>query len=122
MSTIIQKVALRNARFYAPIGFYEEERILGNEFYVSIEVTFPFSNPESEVLENTLNYEHLYRAAAQAMQPERQLLESAVEEMLQNLLQQFPEVHTLTVSILKKSPPFGGDLADAEVSLSYVAG
>lgn len=116
---IKQNVALREVRFFSPIGFYEEEQVVGNEFYVNIEVEFPFENSNSEDLDNTINYEELYKIVTEVMTPKRKLLESALEDILDKLLKNYPFVEYALVSIRKVNPPFGGDLAHSEVKLIY---
>lgn len=120
MATILQTVSLKEARFYAPIGYYEEEQILGNEFFVSIDVCFPFHNTETEDLRNTLNYEELYQITAKVMQPRRKLLESAAAEILEQIRAAVSHAETIVVVIRKSNPPFGGDLSFSEVSLKYL--
>lgn len=120
MATILQTVSLKEARFYAPIGYYEEEQILGNEFFVSIDVCFPFHNTETEDLRNTLNYEELYQITAKVMQPRRKLLESAASEILEQIRMAVSHAETIVVVIRKSNPPFGGDLSFSEVSLKYL--
>lgn len=117
---ITQKIALKEVRFFSPIGFYEEERKLGNEFYVDVEVSFPFKNSNAEELANTINYEELYQILVEVMTPSRKLLESALEDIMNLLLKQYLFVETIDISIRKVNPPFGGDLASSVVSLSYV--
>ncbi|CAM3613614.1 dihydroneopterin aldolase [Sphingobacterium prati] len=120
MATIIQTVSLKEARFFAPIGYYEEEQILGNEFFVSIDVCFPFRNTETEELRNTLNYEELYQIAAKVMQPQRKLLESAAAEILEQIKAAVLHAEMIEVVIRKSNPPFGGDLSCSQVSLKYL--
>lgn len=119
MGSIIQYIALENVRFFAPIGFYEEERVLGNEFFVDLKVGVPFQNPNSEDLKNTINYEELYQVLVEVMSPKRRLLESAAEEILNAVLKKYPYVREVNVQIRKMNPPFGGDLATSVVSLEY---
>ncbi len=119
MATILQTVSLKEARFYAPIGYYEEEQVLGNEFFVSIDVCFPFLNLETEDLKNTLNYEELYQITASVMRPKRKLLESAASEILDQIRSRVSHAVTIEVVIRKSNPPFGGDLACSQVSLNY---
>lgn len=116
---IIQKVALKEVRFFSPIGFYEEEQIVGNEFFVNLEVEFPFENSNAEDLTNTINYEELYQILVEVMLPKRKLLESALEDILDKVLKKYLFVDSATVSIRKVNPPFGGDLANSEVTLVY---
>jgi dihydroneopterin aldolase len=116
---ITQKVALTDVRFYAPIGFYEEEQVIGNEFYINLEVLFPFENSDAEDLKNTINYEELYQILVDVMRPKRKLLESALEDILDLVLKKYTYLHEVNVSIRKVNPPFGGDLANSLVSLTY---
>ena len=116
---ITQKVALREVRFYSPIGFYEEEQVIGNEFFLNLEVVFPFENSDAEDLKNTINYEELYQILAEVMRPRRKLIESALEDILDMVLKKYAFVQQVNVVIRKVNPPFGGDLANSEVSLSY---
>lgn len=120
MTKTIQKVAIKDARFYAPIGFYEEEQLLGNEFYVDVAIYFPFENPNSDQLGNTVNYEELYRILVEVMTPKRKLLESAAEDILNCLVEDYAFITRAVVTIRKTNPPFGGDTAISEVSLEYM--
>ncbi|SKB63693.1 dihydroneopterin aldolase [Sphingobacterium nematocida] len=116
---ITQKVSLREVRFYSPIGFYEEEQVVGNEFYVNVDVYFPFQNSDAEDLRNTINYEELYQVVLEVMSPKRKLLESALEDMLDLIMKKFNFAQKVYVAIKKINPPFGGDLANSEVSLLF---
>jgi len=121
MSSVIQEVALRNVRFFSPIGYYEEERILGNEFFVDVSVYFPFRNPDAEDLANTINYEELYQLLCTVMEKERKLLESAAEELLAGIQGRYSFLNEARVSIRKTTPPFGHDDVQTVVSLHYKA-
>ena len=119
MGSITQQVALKDVRFYAPIGFFEEERIVGNEFYVDVSVDFPFGNEDAEDLMNTLNYAELYELVCVVMQQERKLLESAAQEILEGIRNAYAFVQEVRVTVRKTTPPFGHDCAHAAVSLHY---
>ncbi|WP_437921635.1 dihydroneopterin aldolase [Sphingobacterium sp. LRF_L2] len=119
MAEIIQEVALKDVRFFAPIGFYEEERILNNEFFVDLMIFFPFRNEAPDELPNTVNYAELFQLLQQTMKKERKLLESAAHEILERTLAQYDFITELKVSIRKTTPPFGIDNIHAVVSLHY---
>ncbi|PVH24575.1 dihydroneopterin aldolase [Sphingobacterium corticibacter] len=119
MATITQEVAIKDARFFSPIGFYPEEQVLGNEFYVDVSVSFPFANPNAERLENTINYEELYQIMVEVMAPKRELLESAAEDILNRLLERYATLEQIAVRIRKQNPPFGGDVSQSVVGLTY---
>lgn len=119
MGSVIQEVALRNVRFFSPIGYYKEERILGNEFFVDVSVYFPFQNPDAEDLNNTVNYEELYQLLCAVMEKERKLLESAAQEILAHIQVRYAFIDEARVSIRKTTPPFGHDEVQTVVSLCY---
>ncbi|WP_134091302.1 dihydroneopterin aldolase [Olivibacter sp. XZL3] len=115
-----QKIALRNARFYAYHGYYEEEQLIGNEFFLDV-ICF-VQKPTLEAndnLANTINYEELYRIAKDEMDEPKKLLETIVENILNSIKITFSEVNEIEVTLRKSNPPFGGDTATAEVSLFW---
>ncbi|UIR57081.1 dihydroneopterin aldolase [Sphingobacterium sp. SRCM116780] len=117
---ILQTVSLEDVRVFAPIGFYEEEQMLGNEFIVQIQVSFDAGIDDHENLEKTVNYEILYQIIHQVMKPKRKLLESAAHEILQAVHKQFSFAKQIDVAIKKLNPPFGGDFAHSKVSVQYI--
>lgn len=119
MLKLKQTIALNQVKIFAPIGYYPEEQIVGNHFLVSIKVEFEAPTGDREDLTRTINYERLYEIITSVMSPRRKLLESAVEEMLMQVYQDFDFVDFIEVGILKLNPAFGGDLANSEVKLTY---
>ncbi|QBQ40822.1 dihydroneopterin aldolase [Sphingobacterium psychroaquaticum] len=119
MGTTTQEVALRDMRFFSPIGFYEEEQLLGNEFFVDLIVSFPFTMVDKEDLGHTLNYEELFALLTAVMRTKRKLLESAAAEILEGVCSRFPFVEQVRVVVRKTTPPFGWDTLNSEVTLCY---
>ncbi len=120
MSTITQTVALTDARFYAYHGYYPEEQVWGNEFFVSIQASFSPDRVDPDDLDSILNYEELYAVARSVMgdAPEK-LLETLAERMLDEVRRRFGYVDALSATIHKTRPPFGGDAVGAKVSLAW---
>jgi 7,8-dihydroneopterin aldolase/epimerase/oxygenase len=121
MGIITQEVALQEVRFFSPIGYYAEERLLGNEFFVDFCVTFPYEEGDAEALTQTLNYEELYAILRDVMQKERKLLESAAKEIMDISRSRYAFANKIMVSIRKTTPPFGVDHIHTRVSLTYSA-
>lgn len=119
MESYKQKIALSNVRFFAHHGYYPEEQTLGNEFLLNIECYVAYIGGKEDLLENTANYETLYQLAEQQMQQPKKLLETVVENILHAIKDKFPQLSEITVNIRKSNPPFGGDTATAEVSLTW---
>lgn len=116
---ILQTVFLEDVRVFAPIGFYEEEQLLGNEFLVNVSVQFDAAIDDHENLDKTVNYEILYQIIHQVMKPKRKLLESAAHEILKAIHDHFAFANAIDVSIKKLNPPFGGDFAHSKVAVQY---
>lgn len=128
MHNFRQEVALRNVRFFAFHGFYPEEQLLGNEYFVDVILGFVPENTLKQNLntsedggafERTINYEEVYQLLAEAMSQPRQLLESVCEDILQALLQNYSFLIDAQVQIRKSNPPFGGDQATSSVGLNW---
>lgn len=115
-----QKIALTNIRFFAFHGFYPEEQLLGNEFFLDIAcfITDDMGVKEDD-LTNTINYESLYTLAKEEMAEPKKLLETVVENLLNAIKAQFTVVTEVEINLRKNNPPFGGDLAIAEVGLHW---
>lgn len=119
MESYKQKIALTKVRFFAYHGYYPEEQLLGNEFLLDIECYISYKIGMGDLLENTANYETLYQIAKQQMQQPKKLLETVVENILDDIKNHFPLLEEITVTLKKNNPPFGGDTAIAEVGLTW---
>ncbi|SKB39973.1 dihydroneopterin aldolase [Parapedobacter luteus] len=119
MEYVRRQVALTNLRFFAYHGFYPEEQVIGNEFVVSVQVGFVDENDDHDSLSNTVDYEVLYGIAKSEMQHPRKLLEAVADAILNRIVQEFPFIANAEVSITKQHPPFGGDRANATVTLRW---
>ncbi len=53
------------------------------------------------------------------MAPKRELLESAAEDILNRLLERYANLQHIAVHIRKQNPPFGGDVSQSVVGLTY---
>lgn len=122
MGYIRQQVALTDARFYAYHGYYPEEQVLGNEFTINIRVAFDRDDGvKADNLQHTVNYERLYHIAKTEMEQPRRLLETVAEAILGRVRNDFPFVSSVDISVTKHNPPFGGDRANACVTLGWQA-
>ncbi|MBS7565216.1 dihydroneopterin aldolase [Mucilaginibacter sp. Bleaf8] len=112
------QVSLIGADFFARHGYYPEEQILGNRFLVDIDAQFaPFANLGDDQINNTLNYEQLNLIAEEEMKHPRQLLETVAQNIADQIMQQFPYVLHLKVSVKKVNPPLKGMVAATAVTI-----
>ena len=112
-------IKVKDLRFYSYHGFYPEEQILGNEYFVSIEVLFPLQSPLNDKLENTLNYEDLYSIAKKEMKTPQKLLENVASNILNKVRTKGDDIEKIKVNICKVNPPFGGDKAKSEIEITW---
>lgn len=119
MESYKQGIALQNLRFYAFHGFYPEEQLLGNEFFVDVHCDVDRVLGLGDDLAKTVNYEVLYAIVGEEMRVARKLLETVAEAILAKIKAKYPLMSYARVEIRKMNPPFGGDGAVASVSLDW---
>lgn len=113
-------IALEGMRFWAKIGYYEEEQFLGNEIHVDVYVdTLTKGFLPTDELENTLNYETIYHLCSLEMKKPARLLETVAVNLHQCIREHFPEnVNDVKVRISKISPPLKGLVDRAFIEIS----
>ncbi|RYE02781.1 MAG: dihydroneopterin aldolase [Sphingobacteriaceae bacterium] len=113
------KVALHDVKFYAYHGFYPEEQVLGGKYLVDVEVIFNPKKVDDE-LSNTVNYEVLFSILSTEMQQPRKLLETLVQEMIDQLKNKFPFLEKITISLKKLNPPLPGEVGYSLVEITWI--
>ncbi len=99
-------------QFYAYHGYYPEEREHGNDFMVNLTLELPTTQGgESDLLDNTLNYELVYNIVKEEMDIVSHLLEHVAARIKTRIEQEFPSITTSTVRVSKKNPPLRGPVA-----------
>jgi dihydroneopterin aldolase len=98
-------IHLKDLRFHAHHGLYEEEKILGNIFVVNLHVHYIPVLPVLHDLKQVVNYERLFELTKQRMDIATPLLETVAMELCHTVMQHFNQVHAVFVSIEKTNPP-----------------
>lgn len=112
-------IALEGMQFYAYHGFYEEERIIGNNYVVDVSVEAAVGKAgKSDALQDTLNYETIYLIVEREMQKPSHLLEHVVENIVSALKFQFTSIEKVNVKLKKLNPPLDGLVAASSVAES----
>ena len=108
------RIILEGMRFYGFHGVNPEERALGQEYLVDLTVEIdlgPAGN--SDRLEDTISYAHIYRAVKDVMEGEpRNLLEAAAQSIADRVLKDFP-VDSVRVRVKKPHPPIRGSIIES---------
>ncbi|MBX2842823.1 MAG: dihydroneopterin aldolase [Flammeovirgaceae bacterium] len=113
------KIKLDGIEFFAYHGFYKSERQVGRKFGVDLEVSTDFTKAaEEDSLEETINYEDLYKTIKTEMENPVHLLEFLANNICKKILELFPNVIEVTITLKKYNPPIGGICHSAGVTLS----
>ncbi len=112
------EIRLDAMRFYAHHGVMEQEQIVGNWFVVDLSLQVDLSQAvESDSIEDTLHYGHIYEAVKEEMSIPSKLIEHVAGRILRRIRRDFPQVSGVTVSLSKLNPPVGADIHSATIIL-----
>ena len=92
-------ILLHDMRFYAYHGVMEQERRVGGEYLVSLQVEADLSGAVmSDAVVDTVNYAELYDVVRQEMAQPSQLLEHVAGRIGQRVLDEFPRTFLSAVN------------------------
>lgn len=100
------RIIMEGMQLYGFHGANPEERALGQPYIVDLSVDVDLKKPgESDLLEDTVNYAHLFRAVQSVMEGEsKNLLEATAQAIASKILAEFP-VEAVRVCLKKPRPP-----------------
>ena len=103
------RIILEGMQFYGYHGVNPEERVLGQRYVVDLTADLDLRRAgETDRLEDTVSYSHIYRTVRAVMEGEpRNLLESAAQAIVDSVLAEFP-VEAVSVTVKKPNPPVRG--------------
>lgn len=113
------KIGLEDVRFYGPHGYYEEEKLMGTEFSIDLEVEAEVGMAaEHDDLAGTVSYATIYHLLQAEMKKPTLLLEALAHRMAVRVMQQFEGVSSVRLKLKKLAPPIGGRVGAAYVEIS----
>ncbi len=119
MSEILT-ITIKDAVFHSFHGVFEQEKIVGNDFQVSIDVTFPMPKEIiNDKLCDTISYVDIYHIAEQEMAKPSHLLESVAYRIINSLKGICDEILQIDVEIIKIAPPIAKIDGSARIKLKY---
>jgi dihydroneopterin aldolase len=98
-------IELKGLYFFALHGMYEEEIKVGNEFEVDISVQYKTPDEVITSISDTINYVEVYQVIEEEFKLRKQLLETMVMNICENLHNKFPQIKKIDISIKKITPP-----------------
>ena len=111
-------MTLRNLRFHAYHGVLEQERIVGNDYEVSVRMSYDMRRAiATDDVVNALNYAEAYEVIKRVMMQPSRLIERVAWRIAKALLDEFPMARNAEVTLVKLNPPMGADCDGAEVRI-----
>ena len=111
-------IILQEMRFYAYHGVLPQERIVGGDYTVSVEVDVDTTAAmEHDVVDVTLNYAELYEVVRREMLTPSDLLEHLAGRIGKAIMTAFPQVKAVDLTVMKDNPPMGADCKGAGIKL-----
>lgn len=115
------KITINKLHFHAFHGVLPQERIVGNDYEVSLQLTYDYHQASmSDDVSHTINYAEVYEVLLAVMQSPANLLETVAYRMAEAVLQQWPLVQEVDVEVLKLNPPMGADCHSCGVKLHLI--
>lgn len=112
------KIELKGLEFHAFHGCLEEEKKNGNRFIVDVSFICDITTAALEdELSGTVDYSVVYALVAKEMAIPSNLLENVAYRIRNAILEKFPQMEGLTVSVSKCNPPVEGVAAYSMVTI-----
>ena len=118
MGHIKQTVALKDVKCFALHGYYPEEQLTGNHFIIDLTTEFEPAGFDDE-LAQTVNYEDLNNIILTEMKNTQKLLETVLNNIISKVIELYPFVEKVEVSMKKLNPPMPGQIGHSFVKLNY---
>ena len=113
------RVFVKNIRLHAFHGVMPQERITGNDYLVSVSADCPLAvAAESDSVDDTLNYAHIYIIVKEEMALQANLVEHVAGRIGRRVLAEFPLADNVRVEVVKLNPPMGAACDGAGVELT----
>jgi dihydroneopterin aldolase len=114
-------VRLVNAVFYGHHGVMQEEHRIGGRYEVDVAADLDFeAAARADNLDKTVNYEQVYDIVEELVtQNNFYLIEKLAYLIAHRVLEVYPDVAAIEVTVRKPNPPVGGPCDRAEAVYRY---
>lgn len=114
-------ITINGLRFHAYHGVLPQERLTGNDYLINLRVRCSIEKAmHTDSVEDTLNYATVYEVVSSEMKIPSNLLEHVAGRIGTHLLDMFPEIKDIDLSITKLNPPMGADCTGAGVEVHLI--
>ena len=109
-------IEIMGMEFYSFHGHYNVEQLVGNRFLVDLTLDLDISKAsQTDILEDTLNYQEVYQLVKAEMEINSHLLEHIAGRILDRLPVAFDRLLKAEIRISKLNPPLGGQVGRVSV-------
>ena len=112
-------IHLHNLLFHSFHGMYKEEKILGNDFEVNVDVSIKAQENITK-LRQSVDYVSVYSIIKEVMDQPTPLLEKLVQELAEKIRLLDEKIEGVAISIKKLNPPIGNLQGTVGVSYSTI--
>jgi len=98
-------IEVNQVKLHAFHGIYEEEKLTGSNYEVSVQVTYEEGDSTFDDLKNTINYVEILEIVKQRMRIPTGLLEKVADDIIRTIKQQYPFSTGISFSIYKLDAP-----------------
>ena len=127
MQAVVDKIMMKTSiflddvRFHAFHGVMPQERAVGADFTVSLNVGYDFVKAaENDDLMDTISYADLYEVVKAEMDKPSKLLEHVALRIVKAVAARWPRIDTIDLRLAKDNPPMGADCKGAGVEIHYI--
>ncbi len=114
------KIYLEGIEIYSFHGYSKEERKIGGKYRVDLCLSLDTSTAElTDHLKDTLNYERVFTIVHEQMGQPSKLIEHLGRKVMDALIQEFPVIEELDLTISKMHPPLPGIMKNVSLELNY---
>jgi dihydroneopterin aldolase len=113
-------IVINDLRIYAYHGVGEQEQRVGNNFSLTIRVGYDATRAmESDSIDDAVSYADIVEIAKRVMATPSRLLEHVTKRLADAITERYPAITSLSIKILKITPPISADLASAGFSYRW---
>lgn len=111
-------IRLKNIKIYAFHGCLTEEGQIGSDYLINLSVKADLKKASNtDELEDTVDYVMIQQIVREEMAVRAKLLEHVAKRIMEAVLQKLEMVTEVKVSVAKRNPPIGGDVAEVSVTM-----
>ena len=115
------RINVTKLALFAYHGVNDEEQRLGQRFYIDMSlIVAPVSATKSDRLEDTISYEDVIHCAEDAfLEKKYRTIERAANSVGSAIMEQFPTIQNLSVTVHKPSAPVAAIFDDVAVTVDF---